>query len=672
MPNSRKRQHSRSRSKSKSRSRDRSDCDYKRKKYDDVKTESQNSNLSVTSSGNSADTKEKDHIEDVGNICRDATDTRLNENQVITDDHEKNNKDDIITESDSERCNGNVVAGVEDVCMEELPEEKTDECLESTDRDIVVVLDESDDKLNTSKQLENTPKKGSGSKKKLESEKKRLEREKEKEERERKRNEEKERILQEKLKRKEEKQREYEQKQREKEIKEEKKKKEREEKEEQKKKEREEREQKRKEKEEKDEQKRKEREQEKIKKQQEIDEKNKEKIKEEEKKQKAAAAFVNFFVPKKSDSPLEEKKYHSAAFMAFEIKSDMKLPSPRRNSLTEEEKNNLDSHLENQNCEETYLKELKRGKTIGRSFKTWPYEEPVEDDVTIVEVGETICEDKSTLLKVRAKFFKFRENRRPAYYGTWRKKSKVITSRKPFTEDKEILNYEEDSDDDWEEEEQGESLNGSEDEAEKDNDEEKDDYEVDNDFFVPHGHLSDDEIDDEEKARLSPESLKQKLKLLKEEFDQDMKSKTNKLKPRSIGCIWYNKDGSNVDEALDKYLQSLAIISNGPIVIKKRSEISTAPKYSKVKMSKELNPEHIPVFLKIAHGNTNKKIVLVEQFLSHMEKTGLTVDISKATLIKKLKQFAKWRKGDENGPMKNKFGWFVHKEYKLKYDVDLV
>ncbi|KAG5900030.1 hypothetical protein JTB14_009110 [Gonioctena quinquepunctata] len=353
------------------------------------------------------------------------------------------------------------------------------------------------------------------------------------------------------------------------------------------------------------------------------------------------------------------------------LKSDMKLPLPRRDSLTEKEKENLDFYLENQEAEVSYLKDLKSGKPIRKSFKTWPYEEPVDEDVTIVDMGETICEDKSTLSKFRAKFFKFQENRRPPYYGTWKKKSVLVTPRRPFTEDTKYLNYEEDSDDDWEEEEQGESLNGSEDEADKENEDEKDDYEVDNDFFVPHGHLSEDEIDDEENASLSPESLKQKLKLLKEEFDQDMQLKTNKLKPRSIGCIWYNKDGSNVEEALNRYLQPLAIISNGPIIIKKRSEITAAPKYRKVKSSKELNSEHIPVFLKIIHGNTNKKILLVEQFLSNMHKSGITVDTSKATLIKKLKQFAKWRKCDDDGPMKNKFGWFVHQDVKLKYEVDL-
>lgn len=48
--------------------------------------------------------------------------------------------------------------------------------------------------------------------------------------------------------------------------------------------------------------------------------------------------------------------------------------------------------------------------------------------------------------------------------------------------------YEIDSDDEWVDEEPGESLGGSEDDLES-----EDDYEVDNDMFVPHGYLSDEE-----------------------------------------------------------------------------------------------------------------------------------------------------------------------------------
>lgn len=53
-----------------------------------------------------------------------------------------------------------------------------------------------------------------------------------------------------------------------------------------------------------------------------------------------------------------------------------------------------------------------------------------------------------------------------------------------------MFDYEIDSDDEWEEEDPGESIHGTDDEIEP-----EDDYEVDNDIFVPHGYLSDEEGD---------------------------------------------------------------------------------------------------------------------------------------------------------------------------------
>ncbi|XP_063906423.1 chromatin assembly factor 1 subunit A-like isoform X1 [Zophobas morio] len=498
--------------------------------------------------------------------------------------------------------------------------------------------------------------------KKVESEKKRQQKQLEREERERKKQEEKERLRLEKEQMKKEKEEL-------KNKKNEQKAKEREMKEEQKRKEKEEKEAKRKEKEEREEAKRKEREQEKLRKQQELEEKNREKQKIEEQKQKAAQAFVNFFVPKKTDVKMEEGKSgveegKTSMFMPFEVKSDMRLAPARRAYLSEQEKEALIEKLDT--GEGSYLKELKEGKSTGKWAKTWPYEE----DVIIVEedVGESICEDKQKLKIMRVKFLKFHENKRPPYYGTWRKKSAVVNPRRPFGEDKCFFDYEVDSDDDWEEEEQGESLNGSDDE-EKENEAENDDYEVDNDFFVPHGHLSDDEVDDEESAKLSPESHKQKLKLLKDEFDQDMQTKTNRMKPRSIGCIWYNKDRSNVDDAIDRHLRPLAMITNGHIIINKRKEfIAITPnrKYN----TKELRQELLPAFLKLIHGNVNKRTTVVEEFMNYMRNNGHVVEVSKAYLGKCLKQYAQWKKCADEGPLLNKYCWCLEDDVKKKYNLE--
>lgn len=49
------------------------------------------------------------------------------------------------------------------------------------------------------------------------------------------------------------------------------------------------------------------------------------------------------------------------------------------------------------------------------------------------EDGENVQVLKDEPKKLyRAKFFKFSENRRPAYYGTWRKKSNKVRPRNPL------------------------------------------------------------------------------------------------------------------------------------------------------------------------------------------------------------------------------------------------
>lgn len=55
------------------------------------------------------------------------------------------------------------------------------------------------------------------------------------------------------------------------------------------------------------------------------------------------------------------------------------------------------------------------------------------------------------------KLLQFDENHRPAYYGTWFRRSATATGRRPFGKDS-SLDYDYDSEEDWDEEEDGENL----------------------------------------------------------------------------------------------------------------------------------------------------------------------------------------------------------------------
>ncbi len=67
----------------------------------------------------------------------------------------------------------------------------------------------------------------------------------------------------------------------------------------------------------------------------------------------------------------------------------------------------------------------------------------------------------------RMKTFFFQEDYRPAYVGTFSKRSTVVTGRRPFAKDHEHLNYDYDSEEEWEEEVEGEDIGESDNEDEE-------------------------------------------------------------------------------------------------------------------------------------------------------------------------------------------------------------
>lgn len=54
--------------------------------------------------------------------------------------------------------------------------------------------------------------------------------------------------------------------------------------------------------------------------------------------------------------------------------------------------------------------------------------------------SSNIITDTHNLEKHRPKLLQFNENRRPPYWGTWRKRSRVLNSRRPFEKDEVRIN----------------------------------------------------------------------------------------------------------------------------------------------------------------------------------------------------------------------------------------
>ncbi|XP_053670758.1 chromatin assembly factor 1 subunit A [Anopheles nili] len=564
-------------------------------------------------------------------------------------------------------------------------------------------------------------------------------------------------IQQEKQEKRRKLQEEKEEKAREKEELERQRKKEREEKEEQKRKDREEKEElKRKEREEKEELKRKDREEKEKKRLAEIEQKTEEKrLKEEERrkkeeykederkrraeekeaeekrKQKVAQAFSNFFVRKTtnsgngvkaSDDENSVESYLGSVsgtigittgqqrFMPFCIKGDMRLAPIVRKVLRSTDRELLEKVLENRigaasvvSTTNLYLELLKlnRHRPL-KSERTWNIEEEDEENDDIMIVDELngchqIEEDPGKKQTFRTKFFLFDENRRPPYHGTWRKRSTCIRARRPFAQDTKFFDYEVDSDEEWEEEEPGESLHGSDDDKDIDSEE---DYEVDNEFFVPHGHLSDEELhaegeEGETNDDNSPEAQKIKLKIMQQEFVAEMKKKTAKIKPRLIGCIWANMASNDLNDGNDyhrhsecsaiiwKMLNDRAMLYNPeePISFTRSSHGNGVEQYDSVTQSpsKETDktvPKKVKItddairdLIRLIHGNVNNRKFLVQEFHAFWASRQDSVDFSFESIKNKIKELASWGACPFEGPMLGKMCWTVAQNVLRLYDL---
>nr|QKZ93426.1 FAS1 [Vuralia turcica] len=91
--------------------------------------------------------------------------------------------------------------------------------------------------------------------------------------------------------------------------------------------------------------------------------------------------------------------------------------------------------------------------------------------------------------------FQFDKSHRPAFYGIWSTRSHVVGPRHPFRKEP-SLDYDVSSDEEWEEEDPGESLSDCDKDEEECPDPEecsKSDGESEDGFFVPDGYLSEDE-----------------------------------------------------------------------------------------------------------------------------------------------------------------------------------
>uniref|UniRef100_A0A8R1IU27 Chromatin assembly factor 1 subunit A dimerization domain-containing protein n=2 Tax=Caenorhabditis japonica TaxID=281687 RepID=A0A8R1IU27_CAEJA len=174
------------------------------------------------------------------------------------------------------------------------------------------------------------------------------------------------------------------------------------------------------------------------------EEKNKKKLEEEEKKEaKRKEEEEKKEAKRKEEEALEaRKKRQSEKFLGFFSKVEKRAP------------------VEPPVTSSTWYRpfQQKDGMTMAPILPR----KPLDNDFDIFEQNDEINSlseflNSATKLEkpkqndMKAKFYQFHENRRPPYYGTWRKKSTIIRGWTPFAEETGI-DYEVDSDNEWEDE----------------------------------------------------------------------------------------------------------------------------------------------------------------------------------------------------------------------------
>ncbi|XP_006904173.1 chromatin assembly factor 1 subunit A [Pteropus alecto] len=326
-------------------------------------------------------------------------------------------------------------------------------------------------------------------------------------------------------------------------------------------------------------------------------------LREEEKRIKAEKAEITrFFQKPKTPQAPKTLAGSCGKFAPFEIKENMVLAPRCRTAFDQELLHQLDQLLLQQKGDVSFLKDLK-GRRPLRSGPTVVSNRGADifnSDVVIVESSKVdgVPERKKF---GRMKLLQFSENHRPAYWGTWNKKTTVIHPKDPWAQDRKLLDYEVDSDDEWEEEEPGESLSHSEGD---DDDEVGDDEDEDDGFFVPHGYLSEDEGVTEECA--DPENHKVRQKLKAKEWDEFLaKGKRFRvLQPMKIGCVWAaDRDGGADLKVLQQF--TACLLETVP------SEEEQTPKASR----REKRDQHILAqLLPLLHGNVNGSKVIIREF----------------------------------------------------------
>lgn len=386
-------------------------------------------------------------------------------------------------------------------------------------------------------------------------------------------------------------------------------------------------------------------------------------LKEEKDRLKAEKAEITRFLQKaKTQQAPKTLAAGCGKFAPFEIKENMFLAPLCRVSFEDSDVERLDEFLLN---------------PVDVGLKDWISQKPRCSGPTKTRTSLSECltveAPKPDGVPDRShhgpmKLLQFHQNYRPAYWGTWRKRSSHISPRCPLRQDKDLLDYEVDSDEEWEEEEPGESLSHSEGEDEEGGEEDDED---DDGFFVPHGYLSEDEgaLEEEDGGDLEKQKLQQKLKA--KEWDELMSSKKKMkfLEPVLKGCVWEGQG------QIPEVFQSYALCLIEPL---SKPDNSPSPEEQSVKSQQQAHL--LGQLLPLLHGNINSSKVIITEFQEFCRQQTSSSTSSSSQLSSpqsstenvppriQLKRLIKSNAVYEKRSTFKRCCWYVHKEVLTQYN----
>lgn len=162
--------------------------------------------------------------------------------------------------------------------------------------------------------------------------------------------------------------------------------------------------------------------------------------------------------------------------------------------------------------------------------------------------------------------------------------------------------------------------------------------------------------------------MKVKLKILQNEFNEEMKKKTEKIKPRLYGCIWANGDGSKPEKCVESIwnmLNTYAMIYDSPVILKPKEDSSINDcdaGHTGSKLTK-LADLLLPDLIKLVHGNEYSRIFLIKEFYTYIKKKSEKQDISKSAIGRKIHEIAKYTTVQDSSGVSRRC-WFVAQNHR--------